>query len=550
MRAIGISASRRSAGRERLFAALGSAFGVTFTWRPVDDESALDAWVVLDAIGEGLCLPKGSVLPSYVALDASVCVHESRTSTLTFRDDPAVPRVLRGRTLTADDVADHPQLPVWLSGTTSLAEKDGMPIWAVDAEAGRQWFVAGPPPELGEREALFAHFSGTRIAQLLPLVCFILTISAEVGWEPPPLQASFMVDDPNLHWPSYGYIEYREMAARATAGNYHVSFATIPLDAWFVHRRAGALFREHAARLSLLFHGNDHVANELARSRSTAAADEMVSQAIGRIGDLEARAGISVSRVMAPPHGACSEDTIAALGRHGFDAVCVSRGSLRHHNPGAPWLATLGMGALDEIAGLTLIPRFGLTPSCANDILIAALLHQPVVPMTHHQVVAEGYALLDATADLINSLGDVEWCHMEGIARARYYRRRIGNRLDVRMLSGRVDIVVPVGVSKVAVEARMDGDEGLRPLWWRIRCPLQADWRAIGPGGAVDVAGGQTIEIATSRMLATSPATRRSSGHRAVMPVARRVLTEGRDRLLPTARRLLGRGVERRVAAS
>ena len=100
------------------------------------------------------------------------------------------------------------------------------------------------------------------------------------------------------------------------------------------------------------------------------------------------------------------------MARLGFEAVCVSCGSLHYHNPHAAWTRTLRMKPCDTIKGLPVIPRFGLTLKCKNDILIAALLGQPVVPMTHHQMVADGYRVLDDTAAFINSLGDVTWGDM------------------------------------------------------------------------------------------------------------------------------------------
>src|SRR5437588_776228 len=84
---------------------------------------------------------------------------------------------------------------------------------------------------------------------LLALVHFLREVSAEHRWTPPPLRASFIVDDPNLHWPSYGFLRYRELVAHADAHGYHVALATVPLDGWFAHPAAARLLRERADRL-------------------------------------------------------------------------------------------------------------------------------------------------------------------------------------------------------------------------------------------------------------------------------------------------------------
>ena len=203
-----------------------------------------------------------------------------------------------------------------------------------------------------------------------------------------------MFDDPNLHWRSYGFIDYNEMVRHAVAGKYRVCVATIPLDAWLVHKPTSAIFRDNTARISLLYHGNNHVFRELARSHSADSMRALLLQAGRRMTKMEARTGLKVARVMAPPHGACSETALAQMAQIGFEAACVSRGSLRYHNSGAQWTRTIGMNPCDIIAGLPVIPRCGLSRSCRNDILIAALLHQPIVVMTHHLALAEGYDLL------------------------------------------------------------------------------------------------------------------------------------------------------------
>ena len=45
---------------------------------------------------------------------------------------------------------------------------------------------------------------------------------------------------------------FAEMARHAQLNDYHVSFATIPLDAWFVHMPTAELFKNHHNHLSLL----------------------------------------------------------------------------------------------------------------------------------------------------------------------------------------------------------------------------------------------------------------------------------------------------------
>ena len=44
--------------------------------------------------------------------------------------------------------------------------------------------------------------------------------------------------------------------------------ATVPLDAWYFDRKVVDLFQTHKKEISLMMHGVNHVADELARSYS------------------------------------------------------------------------------------------------------------------------------------------------------------------------------------------------------------------------------------------------------------------------------------------
>ena len=152
---------------------------------------------------------------------------------------------------------------------------------------------------------------------MLPLILFLRTLTEDQRWEQPPLQACFMFDDPNLHWRTYGFVDFAQIAAHAQMHNYHVCFATIPLDTWFVHKPTALLFQQYRDQLSLLIHGNDHIAQELARPYSDEELNRNLRQALRRIDEFERRSGVEVSKVMAPPHGACSESTLGEMAHLG-----------------------------------------------------------------------------------------------------------------------------------------------------------------------------------------------------------------------------------------
>jgi hypothetical protein len=547
MKTIGICAPALSPGLKATFEALGEALGVSFEERAFEDDRSVDGWIVLGVDRTFASRIDRATQPCYVVLDDAELLPCGSSSKITFANRPELTDVLRGREITADDAIGAKALPHWLADVAPLAFKDGSAVWAIQQRRHcRHHYVALAPPELSGDEPLFAQFSGQRIARLLALVLFVRSLVEDQCWQPPPLQATFMFDDPNLHWTSYGFVDYGEMVRHAVRGNYHVSMATIPLDGWFIHPPTSAIFKENTDRISLLYHGNDHASKELARFQSAEAMHRMLRQAVGRIARVEARTGLRVARVMAPPHGACSEIALSEMARLEFEAVCVSRGSLRYHNSRAEWTRTIGMQPCDLVAGLPVIPRFGLSNHCRNDILIAALLRQPIVPMTHHQAVADGYGLLDEMASFINSLGEVAWRDMATISRSLYSQRHDGGTLWVKMLSKRISLVVPDGTTRIEVDRPWLEDRAGEPLLWRTTSG-DGRWKAASHPEAIAAPAGRSIEIVSSPSGAAGTETDGVGPLRLAL-VARRVLTEVRDRTLPSIHRFARRGPSSRPA--
>ena len=194
------------------------------------------------------------------------------------------------------------------------------------------------PDELESNDSLRDSLVPGRWLSLLPLVHFLRGVTSEVGWNLPPTRALFIVDDPNLHWWSYGFMDFREVAADAENAGYHVAVATIPLDAWFVHPGVSDLFRDRRRVLSLLFHGNDHTREELNRRRTDEEAAAILAQALRRVEAMERRTQLRLSRLMVAPHGLCSEQMMRAMMLSGFEGLCYAWASPRSTDrPLAGW---------------------------------------------------------------------------------------------------------------------------------------------------------------------------------------------------------------------
>ena len=369
---------------------------------------------------------------------------------------------------------------------------------------------------------------------LLPLVHFLRSLLGE-SWKAPPLQASFVVDDPNLHWPSYGFLDYQELATHAIRHGYHVGFAMVPLDGWLVNRRAASLLAENASVLSLLLHGNDHAAHELGRLDDDAQAGAAVAQALRRVAALERRCGVKVERVMVPPYEDCSRPALRAMFRLGVEAASVSRPHPWYVGPPAEsalagwWPAELVEG------GLPVLPRYPLSGD-RDDLPLRAYLGQPLILYGHHWDFAEGLDVLGQAAHEINSLGDVEWGSLGRVARAGHATQILGDTLLVRMFTRRIAVEVPAGVRelRVCMPEPFGGSRGHQVSHQQgsTRVAFNGGWGVAEPI-AVEAPGQIDLMLMADQPLRACEV---SPGRVRPWLSIRRALVEGRDRIEPMRR--------------
>jgi hypothetical protein len=347
-----------------------------------------------------------------------------------------------------------------------------------------------------------------------------------------------MVDDPNLHWPSYGPLDFRALARHATLHGYHVSVAMIPLDARFVHPAAGRLFRERPDILSLIMHGNDHTRLELYRDMPAGARRALVAQALRRADALERRHGIHVDRVMSAPHGLASEDAIATMYSLGVEALPAdwSFPWAPVDRPPPEWPLAGWQPAQLHAGGFPVLSRYILAET-PDDLVLRAYLRQPLIVYGHLRV---GLDLLATFARTINGLGDVAWMSLEAIARSNVAVRQEGSTVRIVAFSSRFRLELPEGSRELVVELPPAyGVDAAQPPRVTYR---DAEGR---PAREVTLAadGGRLLSkpfavSPGSVELAVLPAQRLDpyavpAPRRTPWPVLRRVLTEGRDRIVP-----------------
>jgi hypothetical protein len=418
-------------------------------------------------------------------------------------------------------------------GAAVLASGSGGPLWI--REGGRDRVAVAPEP-LEPGAPLLGLLSPERWLSLLPLLHFLREVAAPLTWAPPPLRATFLVDDPNLHRPRYGYVSYPELVEHADEHGYHVAFAMVPIDGWRAHPAAARLFRERGDRLSLVVHGNDHLKRELARPRGEAETLAMLAQARRRMDAFERRAGVTVARVMTPPHGACSRETMVELPRLGFEAACVSRPFPWLNGPPPGRTLAAWEPATFVTAGTPVVPRIPIAQAAA-ELPLRAFLDQPLVVYGHHEDFAGGLDLLADLAGRVNGLGEVRWEGLTGICRSNYATRAEDGVLALRAYSRRMDVRAPDGVEAVRVEVAAPEEP---PAW--DGAVLGGERRELREAGEtwttdrVPLGGRGRVEVALPHPAPVDPAAapRRRTGP---WPVARRVLVEARDRVAPLRRR-------------
>jgi hypothetical protein len=423
-----------------------------------------------------------------------------------------------------------------------LAAGPSGPAWTRSRGPAPIHVIRAPLPELAPRERLTALVWEHSLAAVA-LVQFLRSPAGDPP-PPPPVRACFVFDDPNLRRPRYGFIDYGRLAAHADEHGYHAAMAMIPLDAGRPHPVAAALFKRRADRLSLVVHGNDHVKRELLRRRDPDDALALAAQAIRRIERFEARWGLTVGRVMMPPHGMCSENVARALAAVGFDALCTIHPiPWTGHPPATELLAGWDPG--EFVAGCAVLPRVHLAAT-PGEIALRAFLGHPLVIYGHHEDLAGGLDPLAEAAARVNRIAGVSWCSVGEIALRSSLARLDGDRLVVRPYARRIRIAPADGARAIAVMAPRQSGAHAELRGWAVAggpvhpfgaaVPLRGLAVAAGPldpsGAALPATGARPLLLRLHGADDVDPARVAAPAWRP-WPRLRRAGTELRDRALP-----------------
>ena len=306
----------------------------------------------------------------------------------------------------------------------------------------------------------------------------------------------------------------------------------IPLDAWFTSGKVASLFRTEEARLSLLVHGNDHVRDELARAGTVAEATAVAAQALRRIESFERRTGVRVSRVMAPPHSACSILGARGMLRAGFAALCTNPAP---RAPGAD-VSLAEWHLADFVAGgLPNVSRYHLGEP-RDDLTFRAFLGQPLVLYLHHEDLGAGLDVLAEAARDVGMRGRVRWMPVGELAARQLATSVDSDTASVRLFARRARLQVPEGVTRLVVEVPGHDEWRSETLELSLnggRRPREVAFQDARAESEIPAAGELSIALRHADALPGGALSNRRSRP---WPLLRRLITEGRDRLAPALR--------------
>jgi hypothetical protein len=531
---VGVFPAAALAEREALFVALEAAFPARFEGRDAGETNGLDGAIELG--GSALARAAADVGVRALALLTSEEKVDATAITQELSDLPELDTRLRGALLPDTRLGGAFGSDASLSdlgGAGVLASANGTPTWI---RAGALDLALLAPAELSPEEALRDRLCDGRSAALLPIVSCLRELTAQTGWQPPPARACLLFDDPNLHRPSYGFLDLPELALHAREHGYHAALAMVPLDAWLASAGAKRALADAAGAISLLVHGNDHNGGELGHQESEAEGLGLAAQAQRRIAAFERRSGVAVDRVMVPPHEQCSEAAALGVLRSGFDAITMTRPFPWLSQPPHHWLSRpdaagplVGWHPADFAGQLPVILRHPLLSRDAPELVLRAYLDQPLILYGHHEDVATGLDVLsDAAAD-VNRLGETRWCSVGEIAATNFESRRDGAELIVRPYARRIRVEVPDGIEHLSLQLPLahPGPDSERLTVAGQPAPIDEP---------IAVEAGVSVELRLCAADAVDPDSV-PAPPRAPLALARRTLGEGRDRLLPLLQR-------------
>lgn len=440
--------------KKRLFDALELAYPVQF-FTQQDGSIHYDGAIIFDP-QKAHSIPEGCPALIYDSPTDSNNNNDDRKKPIAFSSHPNLDYRLRNKIM-MDSRLGNPTPLTPQSGDTVFAVSHDTPIWLYHhTHHSWQYRVSCHLSEIAHHHCLKHYLNRDSFFALLVLIHFLRDLGVEQDWIKPPIRACFLIDDPNLHFPSYGFLDYNAICTSAKIHNYHVSLAMVPLDTWYYNSSVAKLFRENQKYFSLIIHGNNHQKYELDRWQSENEIRLQLAQVLKRTSSFEKRTGLTIERFMSAPHGVCSKEVIQEMHHLGFDGLVIDRPYpwyTTKQNPIVPENSFLaGWQPSEWVAdGFPIIPR--VIQSISNDeLILRAFLDQPIILYGHHNDYIDGIDKFEEQTNQINKIADVHWCSIKEISQSNYWSKMNDNTFHIKTFSRNIRISPFKHVSNINFE--------------------------------------------------------------------------------------------------
>jgi hypothetical protein len=535
---IGVCPPRNIDKYLRLFRALEEVLPLEIVPCALDSLDGLSALIIPSGEESALQAAEAHKIPCFAVIhptDTQITDTQVRFSTSNSLDCR-----LRSQTLLDSMVLKACAIPS-LSGDTVFASSSGKPIWVRRSFDGCYADLCSVDlSELEPREVLRHHLQGDRFLSLLPLHYFLREQVVEVEFQPPPVKATIHIDDPNFHKPTYGYINFHDLAEHVRRYDYHLAIAMIPMDMNTAHFATVQRFRNNPCRLSVLPHGTDHSGIDLREVNRDGDLLRRLAQTLRIIADFASSHQLAIPSVMVPPHCAVSGTAVELMHQLGYEAC--THAVFPYNAPLGPRKNTripsfAGWLPVDSFEdNFPVFRRLDLEDSITQnwhrgEIVIGAYLNQPIVLSAHHNVFESGFDKLAEAVQRVNSVGGVLWGSPLEMSRSCYLSKQVGKVLEVKPLTNHISLEVPCGIERFRI-SRFASSQPEEVFL------LEKHMGKLVPDGYLDIVNSEEndkptrldISIRHEKWLSPSAIPLPKKRY---APKMRRYLTSARDRLQP-----------------
>jgi hypothetical protein len=240
---------------------------------------------------------------------------------------------------------------------------------------------------------------------------------------------------------------------------------------------------------------------------------------------------------MCPPHGRCSPEVLAALFRWDYDGLAAAYPfPWETFTDQRDWRLAGWLPAQLAGGGLPVLPRHPLGASL-DDLVFRAFLDQALIVYCHHTDFRVGLRSIHAAAERVAKVGEVRWMSLVSIARANAMIHVDPAVTTVITYSRDLHIPRPAAKSlRIAIPRIFGGDHATRLEIDGHPLDAELDGSRQRSLAVPDQPCGDKLRIRLEAQSSLPTMSMRDWRPRA-WPLARRAMTEARDRALPHVRR-------------